>query len=66
VRRVVIDAERCTGNGRCYSLFPRLFTDDESGYGQVVGDGTIDDDQLDDARRAVLACPEQAITLVDE
>jgi ferredoxin len=66
VKRIVIDEERCTGNGRCYSLFPRVFTDDEIGHGRAVGDGTIRDDQLSDARRAVLACPEQAITIVDE
>jgi ferredoxin len=63
--RIVIDAERCTGNGRCYAHFPDLFSDDERGYGQVVGDGAIGDDRLDDARRAVRACPEEAIRIVD-
>jgi ferredoxin len=63
--RVVIDYDRCTGNGRCYSLFPDLFSDDERGYGQVMGDGAVGDDQLDRARRAVLCCPEQAITIED-
>jgi ferredoxin len=65
VKRIVIDEERCTGNGRCYSLFPHLFSDDESGHGQAVGDGAIGEDQLENAVRAVRACPEQAITLVD-
>ena len=27
--RVVIDTERCTGHGRCYSLAPAVFTDDD-------------------------------------
>ena len=48
--RVVIDSARCTGNGRCYSLFPALFTDDERGYGAVIGDGVITAAQLDDAQ----------------
>lgn len=64
--RVVIDTERCTGHGRCYSLSPTVFTDDDRGYGEVIGDGTINAGQLDDARRAVVACPERAITIEDE
>jgi ferredoxin len=61
--KVLIDDDRCTGHGRCYSLSPSVFTDDDRGYGQVIGDGTITAEQLDAARRAVLACPERAITL---
>ena len=61
--KIVIDQTACAGNGRCYSLVPELFTDDERGYGQVVGDGTITDDQLEAARRAERACPEHAISI---
>jgi ferredoxin len=64
--KVVIDAKRCTGNGRCYTLVPELFTDDERGYGQIIGDGRIGEDHLQAARRAVIACPEDAISIVDE
>jgi ferredoxin len=61
VKRIVIDRGRCTGNGRCYSLFPELFIDDDRGYGEVVGQGMLADQHLDDAQRAVIACPEDAI-----
>jgi ferredoxin len=61
--RVVLDRDRCTGHGRCYSLAPDVFVDDDAGYGQVRGDGAIGDDLVEAARRAVLACPEHAITL---
>jgi ferredoxin len=64
--RIVIDDGLCTGNGRCYVVAPELFTDDDRGYGQVIGDGSIGEDQLDLARRSVIACPEQAITIEDE
>jgi ferredoxin len=64
--RIVIDAGLCTGNGRCYLLFPGLFTDDDRGYGKVIGEVSIGDDQLAQARRVVVACPEQAITIEDE
>jgi ferredoxin len=60
--RIHIDAGTCAGHGRCYELSPALFTDDEYGYGQVVS-GEIGPEQLADARRAVTACPEQAISL---
>ena len=61
--RVVIDEDACCGNGRCYSLFPDLFADDERGYGQVVGTGELADVERDLAARAVRACPEDAISV---
>lgn len=61
--KVVIDFGRCTGHGRCYDVALELFTDDERGYGQVVGDGTVTDAERDQAERAVLACPERAVRL---
>ena len=63
--RLVIDSQRCTGHGRCYTVAPMLFDDDERGYGQVIGAGEVSPEQEDAARQAVLACPEQAITLTD-
>jgi ferredoxin len=61
--KLVIDYERCTGHGRCFSLQPGLFTDDENGYGHVVGDGEVPADQMANAERAIRACPEQSIRL---
>ena len=59
--KVQIDPERCQGHGRCYDLAPTLFGEDEEGYGQVLGDGEVPPGQQDEARRAVLNCPEHAI-----
>ena len=39
--RVVIDTDRCTGHGRCYSLAPTVFGCDDSGFGEVLGDGEV-------------------------
>jgi ferredoxin len=64
--RIVIDETRCSGNGRCYTLEPALFTDDDRGYGQVIGDGLIAEDKFDAASRAVVACPEDAISINDD
>jgi ferredoxin len=59
--KLQIDPERCQGHGRCYDLAPDLFGDDDEGYGQVLGDGTVSPDREKDARLAVVNCPEHAI-----
>jgi ferredoxin len=65
--RVVIDDDVCSGHGRCYVMSPTLFTDDDRGYGQVIGDGTlVDGDSRAAAERAVGGCPEHAISIVDD
>lgn len=61
--KVVIDHDRCTGHGRCYMLAEALFVDDDEGYGQLRGDGTVGEEQMTAARHAVGSCPEQAIAL---
>jgi ferredoxin len=61
--RIAIDSSLCSGHGRCYALIPSLFVDDELGFGQVRGDGTIAPGLEQDAQRAVRACPEHAITV---
>jgi ferredoxin len=63
--RVVIDAERCTGHGRCYSLAPALFSDDERGFGRVIGMGEVTGENEGAARAAALACPEHAVAIED-
>ena len=64
--KVHIDPDRCQGHGRCYDLSPGLFGEDEEGYGQVLGDGTVPPARAEEARRAVANCPERAIDLGEE
>jgi ferredoxin len=64
--KVRIDSELCQGHGRCYDLAPDLFGDDEEGYGQVLRDGVVEPGQEQDARLAVVNCPERAIELIEE
>ncbi len=63
--RIVIDEALCTGHARCVAMAPELFTDDDRGYGQVIGDGTVGADMAAQAALAVNACPERAISLVE-
>jgi ferredoxin len=60
--RVVIDAERCTGHGRCYTLAPHVFEADDRGLGLVIGDGEVGPEFEQEARSAVANCPEHAIS----
>ncbi|GAA0387276.1 ferredoxin [Microbispora corallina] len=62
--KVRIDPQRCQGHGRCYDLAPDLFGEDDEGYGQVIGDGTVPQDQEHAARLAVSNCPERAIEIL--
>lgn len=59
-----VDADRCTGHGRCYSAAPDLLSDDEEGFVTLRGSAMpIAAGQRPDAEEAVAACPERAITL---
>ena len=61
--RVVIDAARCQGHGRCFSLAPALFEFDELGNGVVIGDGMLNGETIDLARLAQSNCPEHAVSI---
>lgn len=63
--RILIDDDRCSGHGRCYTLVPSLFDSDDQGRGVVLS-ASITDDQVQAARSAVLNCPEQAISIIED
>lgn len=60
--KVSIDRDTCTGHGLCYLTAPGVFSDDDEGYGQVLGDGEVSVGDADDALRAAANCPERAVT----
>ena len=60
-----IDADACTGHGRCYVLAPEVFEPDDEGHSVGLVD-EIPDDLLDKARLAAANCPESAITISDD
>jgi ferredoxin len=64
--KIVIDTERCTGHGRCYSLVPELFDSDEQGHSVLLAPGAeIPPDLQRKAQVAVDNCPEDCISLQD-
>ena len=66
---MTIEADRatCQGHGRCYVLAPEVFSPDKEGYCAERGTTVDVAPGLDEsARMAVEACPEWALTIVEE
>jgi ferredoxin len=62
--KVRLDAEKCTGHGRCYELAPELFAEDERGHCRLRT-AEVPKALEDDARLGEANCPENAITVED-
>lgn len=60
--RVRLDAGRCTGHGRCYTLAPNVFDADDEGR-CVLRTPQVAPAHEREARAAVLNCPEDALAL---
>jgi ferredoxin len=64
--RIRVDANLCTGHGRCYTVAPELLSYDDEGFVTIRGTAIeVPPDQMDAAREAMNSCPEGAITLED-
>jgi ferredoxin len=61
--RVRIDRERCQGHGRCYTLAPELFGEDDEGNGTVLVVGPLTDEQAKAGQLAEANCPESAVLI---
>lgn len=62
--RAELDRSRCSGHARCHAVDPDLFPIDDDGY-SVLEPFDVPADRLDIVRRAVDACPELALSLID-
>lgn len=62
MKHVEVDADRCVGHGRCYTLAPKVFDADDVGHAVVITEevwGELETEGRDAERN----CPEGAITL---
>jgi ferredoxin len=65
--KIIIDPNVCTGHGLCYAVAKTLVHYDERGYGVVIHpELELDPSKMDEAKRAVLSCPEQAVSIVED
>ena len=64
--RIKVDAEKCEGHSRCYSLAPELGDVDDLGNAFELNDGEVPPELEDRARLIVDNCPEFAILITEE
>ena len=63
--RIVVDREKCTGLGMCEAEAPDLFEVQDDGSLTVLNDHPGSEDR-EAAEAAVMACPTEALTLVED
>jgi ferredoxin len=66
MKRIHVDQEKCEGHNRCFVVASDLFELDDYGYAHEIGDGAVPLELEEKARLAVVNCPEQAITFIEE
>lgn len=63
--KLKVDAELCSGHGRCYVLAPTVYKADVEGYNAARGEVIeVPPDQEEAARAGQRGCPEHAIRIV--
>lgn len=60
--RISVDRDVCIGAGQCVMTAPGVFTQDDDGFGEVLG-GREDGHGSPLVREAARACPVSAITV---
>ncbi len=63
--KVKVDFDRCESNALCEALAPDVFEIDDDDYLQLKQED-VDGEAVEPVRRAVAACPRQAISLVED
>jgi ferredoxin len=63
--RIEANRKLCSGHARCAATAPDIFTLDDDGYIDFETK-TLTSDQAVMARRGVKACPERALTLIED
>lgn len=63
--RIVVDRDKCTGLGMCEAEAPDLFEVQDDGTLKVL-DEQPGEGQREAAEAAVLSCPTEALTLVED
>ena len=61
VMKLVLDTTACQGYGLCQMAAPELIDLDDSGYAELIGDGTVPAAEHNHAHDAVSSCPARAL-----
>lgn len=63
--RVIVNRSACVGHARCHHVAPELFALDDDGY-IASASFEVPTGQEALARRGVRACPERALSIVED
>lgn len=63
--KIKVDVESCVGHARCAAIAPDVFVLDDDGF-NVTPEKVIPPELEAQAQRGADACPEMAITIVEE
>jgi ferredoxin len=63
--KILVDPDRCQGHARCLAEGPDVYVLDDDGYNST-NVGEVAPSLEDQARRGALACPELALTIVED
>ena len=63
--KIKIDFDLCESNALCEAMAPEVFSLDDDDFLQLHTDQT-NDENIDNVKRAVAACPRAAISLIEE
>jgi ferredoxin len=59
--KLFLDTTACQGYGLCLQAAPALVDLDDSGYAELIGDGTVPADERNNAHDAASSCPARAL-----
>ena len=63
--KITADHRLCSGHARCAAVAPEVFTLDDNGF-IAFSEKDVPPEQAGLARRGVRACPERALTLIED
>jgi ferredoxin len=61
--KLVLDTDACQGYGLCQVAAPSLVDLDDSGYAELLGDGSVPAEERNHAHDAVASCPARALAV---
>lgn len=64
--KIKVDAEKCQGHSRCYSLAPELVDVDDLGNAFELNDGVVPAGMEEKAQLIIDNCPEFAIAVIED
>jgi len=63
--QVKVNTSKCSGHGRCFAVAPHVYRLNGDGYNDTPNP-VVKEGLEEQARKGAKACPERAITIVEE